>query len=229
MEHFGVSIHAGKRGLKLTRENYAIVDNKSSFDSKLQCLIENNAYADEAGKYYTDEWCLTYRELCLQNFDLNMQFFSSLNHEEFEEEIANFLLKNEGFVEVYDLNEWEGVSGYYLMVLDKYCQIYIGTTDDVKKRIRQHWTKSKSFDRLLFPLYAVEKSVLSIDSFRALDTTRIFAQRTINTYSKEDDLINTFNLNFVTNRIGGGKLENTLLGAIQRIATIKTKQLIIDT
>lgn len=228
MEHFGVPVRAGKYGLELTRANYAVIDNKSSFRVKLQGLVQRGAYADETGKYYTDEWCLAYKDVCLQNFDLNMQFFSSLNHDEFEQEIANFLLKNKGFVEVRDLKEWQGVGGYYLMVLDKYCQVYVGTTDDIKRRIQQHWAKSKNFDRLLFPIYAVEKSVLSIDSFRALDTTRIFAQKTKNTYSKEDNFINTFSEKFVANRIGGGKLENGMLGIIQKAATIKTKGLKTD-
>ena len=29
-----------------------------------------DAYADEEGKFYTDEWCKAYQELCLKNFDL---------------------------------------------------------------------------------------------------------------------------------------------------------------
>ena len=146
-----------------------------------------------------------------------------LDHDEFEQEIADFLQKNTDFVEVPDLKAWQGISGYYLMILDKYCQVYIGTASNIKRRIQQHWTKSKSFDRLLFPMYAVEKSVLSIDSFRALDTTRIFARKTKETYDKEDNYIHMFSSKFVTNRIGGGRLENSMLGLLRMAATIKTK------
>lgn len=226
MEHFGITVRAGKYGLKLNRENYAIINNKSSFSTKL--IRSENAYADENGKYYTDEWCLAYRELCLKNFDLNMQFFSSLNHNEFRHEIMNFLQKNKGFVEVTDLNEYQEISGYYLMILDKYCQVYVGTTNNIKRRIQQHWTNTKSFDRLFFPMYAVETSAFSIDSFRALDTTQIFAYKTQNTYSIEDDYINTFSSKFITNRIGGGKLDTSLLGILQIVNTINAKNLNID-
>lgn len=223
MKHFGVTVREGKYGLNLKRENYAIINKKNS-------LMKNDkmkdAYADEYGNFYTDEWCHAYRELCLKNFDLNMQFFSSLSHEEFEREIIDFVKKNKNFKQVQDLNEYQGTSGYYLMILDKYCQLYIGTTDDIKRRIQQHWSKTKSFDRLLFPMYAVEKSVLSIDSFRALDTTRIFAYKTQNTYSKEDYYINSFSPKFLANRLVGGKLEDFLLIENQATNLIKTKNLI---
>lgn len=120
MEHFGVTVRSGKYGLELTREKFAFINNKSSF-AKSPYLVKRDAYTDETGKYYTDEWCLKYKELCLQNFDLNMKFFSCLNHEEFEQEITNFLQNNKEFKCVYNLNEWRGIGGYYLMILDKYC------------------------------------------------------------------------------------------------------------
>ena len=50
--------------------------------------------------------------------------------------------------------------------------MYIGISNDIKKRILTHWGSKKDFDRLLFG--KKENSVLSIDSFGALDTTRIF-------------------------------------------------------
>ena len=139
MEPFGVTVRSGKYGLELTREKYAFINNKSSFN-KSPYLVIRDAYTDETGKYYTDEWCLEYKEKCLQNFDLNMKFFSCLNHDEFEHEITNFLQDNKEFKCVHDLKEWKGIRGYYLMILDKYCQIYVGTTDDIKSRIQQHWS-----------------------------------------------------------------------------------------
>lgn len=189
MKHFGCTVLSSKYGLELNRDNYAVINNKNSL-SKFPSL--KNAYADEKGTTYTDEWCKEYQQLILQNYDLNMRFFTSLNHDEFQGEIASFLKKNKNFVEVSNLNEYNGVSGYYIMVLDKYCQLYVGTTDNIKKRIQQHWIKTKSFDRLLFPMYAVNKSVLSIDSFRALDTTRIYAYPTKNTYENENRYIDDF-------------------------------------
>jgi hypothetical protein len=50
----------------------------------------------------------------------------------------------------------------------------------------------------------VEESVMSIDSFRALDTTRIFAFRTINADALETRLVSTFPPDYLLNRIGGG-------------------------
>src|SRR5690606_10535142 len=184
--HIGVKVLAGKRGLKLTREKYAVVSNKSSFRVRLS----GDIYADEEGKIYTDEWCKTQLKECLENYDLNMKYFSLLDHNEFCMVIGNFLEQNEYFTEVYDLNLFDGKSGYYMMVLDEYSQVYIGTTNNIKKRIRQHWTNSKSFDRLLFPMGAVDSSILSIDSFRALDTTRIYAYETTETFISEDNYIN---------------------------------------
>jgi hypothetical protein len=47
---------------------------------------------------------------------------------------------------------------------------------------------------------------MSIDAFRALDTTRIFASRTINYDALETRLVNTFPPDYLLNRIGGGAI-----------------------
>ncbi|QGQ44898.1 GIY-YIG nuclease family protein [Metabacillus sediminilitoris] len=211
--HFGLKVLEGKRGLKLTREKYAIVNNRSSF----RVRFSRDIYADEAdeeGKIYMEQWCEKQLKDCLENFDLIIEYFSLLNHSEFCTEIEEFLKQNSQFTEVYDLNLYDGKAGYYVMVLDEYSQVYIGTTDDIKRRIRQHWSSSKSFDRLLFPMGNVDSSILSIDSFRALDTTRIYAYETNKTFSSEDNFINQFSAKFVCNRMAGGKITGGLLQAI---------------
>lgn len=207
--HFAVKVLEGKRGLKLTRENYAVVCNKNSL-----VRFSLDIYADEEGRIYSQEWCEKQLEDSLKNYDLNMKYFSLLNHDEFNEEIAKFLNKNTRFIEVSDLNLYDGKPGYYLMVLDKFCQVYIGTANDIKRRIRQHWSKSLPFDRLLFPMGNVESSILSIDSFRAFDTTRIFAYTTNEVFSSEEKFINQFSSKFVCNRLAGGKVTGGLLQAI---------------
>jgi hypothetical protein len=53
--HLGVNIREGKYGLRLTRENYAIVNQKSSFGG---------------GRLYTSERCEKNLKNCLENFDL---------------------------------------------------------------------------------------------------------------------------------------------------------------
>ncbi|MEM5592803.1 hypothetical protein AAHH67_15540 [Niallia circulans] len=216
--HFGLKVIEGKRGLKLTRDKYAIVSNKNSFGVR----FSRDIYADEAAKVYKDEWCETQLRDCLENYDLNMKYFSSLDHNEFNKEVEEFLKNNKDFTEVVDLNLYEGISGYYLMILDEYSQLYVGTSYNIKNRIRQHWNKSKQFDRLLFPMGNVDSSKLSIDSFRALDTTRIYVHITEDTYSKEDDYINQFSSEFIANRMSGGKIEG---GLIQAISMMKTRDL----
>ncbi|MBU3198321.1 hypothetical protein LL037_21510 [Clostridium estertheticum] len=207
--HFGVKVIDRNRGLKLTREKYAVVSNKNSLSK-----FSQDIYADEEGKIYSDEWCAKQFWDCLKNYDLNMEYFSLLNNDEFNIEINKFIESNKCFVEVFDLNSYDQKPGYYLMILDEYCQVYIGTTDDIKKRVRQHWSNSKRFDRLLFPMGAVNSSIIAFDSFRSLDTTRIFAYTTKITFNEEDKFINEFSAKFVCNRIAGGKITHGLLQAI---------------
>lgn len=222
MEHFGVTVKPSKYGFELNRENYAIINPKNSLH-KFSSM--KNDYADEEGKYYTEEWCIAHRENCLKNYDISMEFFKSLNHDEFDKEINKFIKKYKKFKEVHNLEDYNNVSGYYLMVLDKYCQMYIGTSTNIKKRIQSHWSKIKSFDRLLFPMGAVETSIISIDSFRALDTTRIYAFHTTKLYDNENQYINFFSPKFLCNRIGGGRIEPGLLGFLQVYLTKKSKNL----
>lgn len=205
--HFSVNLHNSKYGLKISRDKYAIIDNRSS-------LIH--------GKIYPDRWCKEHLKRCLTNYDLNMEYFSLLDKNEFDHELDKFIIKNH-FTEVFDLNKYKNIAGYYVLVLDKYCQIYIGTTSDIKRRIMTHWSNRKSFDRLIFG--NVNNSFLSIDSFRALDTTRIFVYKENKTFINEDGYINDFPLKFMLNRTGGGKLEDGLTGAIIERKTRDLKRL----
>ena len=215
--HFAVKVLEGKRGLKLTRENYAVVSNKNSL-----VRFSVDIYADEEGRIYSDEWCEKQLKDSLKNYDLNMEYFSLLNHNEFNIELDEFLKSNNQFIEVFDLNLYDGKSGYYIMVLDEYCQVYIGTSVDIKRRIRKHWSNSITFDRLLFPMGNVDSSLLSIDSFRAFDTTRIFAYAINETFNSEDKFINQFSPKFVCNRLAGGKITG---GLFQVITMMKKRNL----
>ena len=218
MEHFGVRVMKRKYELKLVREEYAIISNKNSFGVK----FSQDIYTDDTGKFYKDEWCQKHYKECMENYDLNMEYFKRLDKEEFNRHVNRFLKGHKNFKEVTDLKLYDGESGYYIMVLDEYKQLYVGTTDNIKRRIQQHWSKRKPFDRLLLPMGAVNTSIMSIDSFRALDTTRIYASITNSTYKNEDRYINWFKPEFVCNRIFGGILED---GLIQAISTLKNRQL----
>jgi hypothetical protein len=88
------------------------------------------------------------------------------------------------------------------MVLDEYNQVYFGKANNIRTRIPQHWTKTLPFDRTLYPLYN-KNSIMSIDSFRALDTTRIYVWKRNLQDGLEDKLIKDFPMAFRCNRIGG--------------------------
>ena len=219
MEHFGVKLVNRGKSFKLVRDEFAEINTKPSL-SILSSLVNRNAYTDESGNFYRKEWCDEYREVCLKNYDLNMKYFTMLDRVEFNRALEKFLEQYEGFEEVSDLTEYSGVEGYYIMVLDNYKQAYIGKTENVKKRIMQHWSKTKPFDRTLFPIYAYDKSCFSIDFFRALDTTRIFVWRREMSDGIEAELISSFPDMFCPNRIGGD-----ITNAIQAIASMEMRQL----
>src|SRR5690554_6245230 len=142
-----------------------------------------------------------------------MKFFNNLDNNEFNVSLSKFLDSNPNFQIVKNIKEFNDKQGYYLMILDEYKQIYLGTSDNIYKRIYQHWHKQKPFDRLIFG--GVENSILSIDSFRPLDTTRLYAWVTNNIYHLEDRLINQIPNKFMLNRTMGGILKGELLEAIK--------------
>ncbi|MFS0715379.1 hypothetical protein ABC195_16025 [Microbacterium sp. 2P01SA-2] len=200
-----------KYGLRISRETYAQINKRSStrFPRELDPALwdaVDESYEDEDHRFHTDAWCLEQRARALENYDLNMAYFASLDHAEFDQVVSRAVTSRRGMREVHDLNEWDGTSGLYVMVLDNYCQVYVGVATGaggVKDRIRRHWSSSKAFDRLLWG--GVHDSILSIDSFRALDTTRIFAAKVSDPFALEERVIRAFPSGFVLNRIIGGR------------------------
>lgn len=236
--HFGVLVVANKYGLRLTKDNYAIIDNRPSFKlgytlihtaefvrrlSEIYVIDETKQIGEiiyVTKRHYTDSWCEQHYQECIENLKLNLEFYASLDKKKFDKNVKAFLRKYTGFKEVKDLKKYEGESGYYLMVLDEYKQVYLGTSSNIKKRIQEHWRIRKPFDRLLFGL--VDESRLSIDSFRALDTTRIYAYKTWEIYDSEDKYLSFFPDEYVCNRIAGGEME---LGTLQAWGTRKKRKL----
>lgn len=136
------------------------------------------------------------------NYELNMKYFESLDRKEFEDSI-NEIVKKYHFEEVYDLKEYDHVKGVYMMVLDNYKQAYIGISKSgIKERIQSHWHSKKAPYKLIFG--NVFDSIISIDSFGPLDTTRIFAIKTNDLYVQERELVKDFNKEFLLNRTAGG-------------------------
>lgn len=218
--HFGVRVQRGSvYGLRIDRATYARINKRSSTPIPRELLSEaawarrGRDFDDEDQLVRSDEWCAWHQARALENFDLNMAYFAQLDRSEFAAAVDAVMAmrKTRWLTEVTDLNRWESRGGLYVMVLDDYCQVYVGITQGsvgVKARIRQHWSSSKQFDRLLFG--EVEDSILSIDSFRALDTTRIFAVGTTDPWSLEDAVVGAFPSKFVLNRIAGG--DSRILG-----------------
>lgn len=135
------------------------------------------------------------------NYDLNMEYFQSLDFDRFSTYLAKQCEKF-NFTECFDLNTLKDVPGLYMMVLDEYKQVYIGVAKDIRKRILSHWNGRKSLERLIFG--DICSSVLSIDSFGALDTTRIFYIQTCSMYVKEEKIVSDFDKRYLLNRTAGG-------------------------
>lgn len=204
VQHFGVNVTEKSSGLKLTRENY----------------LEKIVFKDSSSKkYYPDSKMDSEIEARLSNYDLNIRYFKSLSITDFNKKIKSFISKNKNFEEITNLNTVDGKSGYYIMVLGEYAQIYIGTSIDIKKRIRHHWNRQWYFDRMIFG--SIENSILSIDSFRAFDTTRIFVYPTPNIYNLENNFIEQFDKRYCLNRTAGGNLS----GLEEAVVNRKTRNL----
>lgn len=154
--HFGRKIRNRKTNL-ISKEVYM------PNEAEIEAFKEKYNFTNEKVKKY-----LLAVEL---NYELNMNCYNSLDEKDFnlhlKQQIKRFHLK-----ECTELNEVENISGVYVMVLDKYKQVYVGQAKNIKQRITQHWNKRFPLSRYL--LGDICSSVLAIDSFGQLDTTRIY-------------------------------------------------------
>lgn len=163
VDHFGESLRASKYSLRLTRDEYALVNKTSSIRLPREVYSDEMwaavawAYEDEDPTRLSDDFCTRHREAALENFDLNMAFFAQIPQADFDDALAEMLGKNKRLRPVTDLRSLDGEVGVYVMVLDEYRQAYIGQSWDMRKRIKKHWTGTKQFDRLLWG--GVEESV----------------------------------------------------------------------
>lgn len=188
IQHFGVWIKKSEKN-RIDRQYYA-------------------QYDDEYIELWGELKCKLHQEKSLINFDKNMQFFKQLSKDEFEKELKNLIDSTSDLIEIFDLNKCKNMCGIYIMVLDNYKQVYIGQSTDIKRRILQHWSKNMDFYRLLWG--DVNDSVLSINSFGALDTTRIFVVETNYLDCFEKIFVSKIPSYFRLNRIGGGTIKDNL-------------------
>lgn len=189
--HFGISLKSDLADLRLSRENYICTTKYGSYIFKDK-LLKNDPSAWEA-----------HRIRCLKNFDQNMEFYSSLDVSEFHS-VLEGLISQFALRPVSDLREFDGVAGIYILVLSSYSQMYIGQADNMKKRIQQHWNRKMPFDRLIF---GDDSSGLSVDSFRALDTTDIYVHPSSGVCMRdtlESEMIDIVPDKFLLNRTVGG-------------------------
>lgn len=191
-----------KKNIKIAKNFIAENKKASLFITKYYYEIPNEIFEDN--EHYTDEFVKSHYENCMKNFDLNMKFFERLDHNNFNEYLMVFIKKNK-FIETDDLNVLNNKTGVYILVLDKYNQVYIGlseSTDGIKKRILQHCSTRKEFSRLLYG--DVNTSILSIDSFGALDTTRIFYKELKwfqNIHEYKERMVREFKKDYRLNRV----------------------------
>lgn len=208
VKHFGETLRASRYSHRLKRDEYALPNKtNTTWLPREMCSEEQWAahawmYEDEDHRIYSDDFCALQREAALENFDMNKAFFRQLSGKDFLEALIGMLGKHKNLRPVTDLAAFDGVEGVYIMVLDLYKQAYIGQASDIRMRIKRHWSGTKQFDRLIFP--DKETSVLAVDSFRARDTTRIFAAKTTRGLQLEQSMVSTFPPDFLLNRVPGG-------------------------
>ena len=178
-------------------ENKALVDmadNCNCYPAWVKYDWKNNSLV------YNEEFIKRNKEAILKNLNLNLKFYTELDSEEFNKNLDKVLKlkKNNGLKKVTDLKEYIGKKGIYIMVLDKYKQIYIGQSKrDVVERIING---------------KVNESKLSIDTFGMLDTTRIYIEDIDPLYynnsekidKREEYLINSIPEQYLINKVGGG-------------------------
>jgi hypothetical protein len=64
-----------------------------------------------------------FKRIAAQNYDLNMDYYSKLNHDEYLNALDLVISKYE-LREIDDLDEVKGISGDYLLCLDDFHQFY---------------------------------------------------------------------------------------------------------
>lgn len=207
--HFGERLRASKFGHSMTREMYAY-PSRSPHSRRWREDVPAEwwesvswMYADEEHTELSDVFLLTQRDAALVNLDLSLRYFASLDPGEFELALERVLAAGGRFTPVQSLADWDGVEGVYVLVFDEYRQFYVGQSGDLRKRVKAHWSKRKSFDRVLFG--NPYDSILAVDELRALDTTRIYAMKAANPFDVERRTEAAADRRFCLNRMMGGE------------------------
>lgn len=144
------------------------------------------------------------KQVAIKNFDLNMDRFKTLSPDRVDEVIDRFVSGYKYKQPVDDMSRYYGMSGWYLLVLRKYNIVYVGYSDDLYRRVRQHISNFKSLDRLVYlrPL----SSSIPIDSFSVDDIDEVYVYR--GNKNVEKRIANNEYADVVLNRVFGGVPES---------------------
>ena len=155
-----------------------------------------------------------------------MEYYESLDINKYNK-VVRQIIKKYKLLEIKDLRECKSKKGIYILLQENFKQMYVGqSTRDLKDRIVTHWKKKPKFDKILFG--RAEKSVIGVDSFGALDTTRILVYYEDNNNKidrLEEKLVNNIPKEFVSNRIGGGIHLKSMSDLFISVSTINKRNL----
>lgn len=216
--HFGEKLRSSPYGFRVSRELYVSPSHKNHKPMPRDAIAHlwatnPEAAAISAAKYEDDEWKILTPEAwrqaarnALTNFDINMAYFTSLDESEFQVHLSEVVQSVRGMQEVLHLPDYEGVSGVYVMVIGEYKQAYIGQSTNIRTRVKSHWGASLPVSKAVFG--RVESSVMSIDGFRALDTTQLFVVKAAD--SRRDQVERAvegaFDPRYTLNRMSAGRI-----------------------
>ena len=117
--HFGVTVKLGpKYGLNISRQTYESITKRTSTfvarEEDPEHWDKQSAMFDDSDHlFYTDEWCDRHQLAALENFDINMDKYASLDKGQFDGHLNNVIVAHPGMAEVTNLNDWEGVIALY--------------------------------------------------------------------------------------------------------------------
>lgn len=177
---------------------------------------------------YNKNYLKMQKKAILKNYRLNIKFYDKLKKCDFDKSLNKLLemKENKNLKKVEDLKEFFGIKGIYVMILDKYKQIYVGQSkSDVVARIIQHWKKRIEFENLLTGSIYEEK--LKIDSFGILDTTRIYIEEVKESLldKREEELVDLIPEDYLANKVAGGLKLNSISARLEMNNKFKKRKL----
>ncbi len=171
--------------------------NLSDFDRKFyRDCIQSQKRLIQPERFY-DDVCMLYRDLIIT---MTIPVISQIDAIEFKKCLYDYLEKCSEFVPCKNLQDYNKVSGIYMLVLDKMNQVYIGQSNDMKRRITRHWSEKQEYPH-------------GIDLYGPLDTTQIFVYSLDENYLDNEEIhkITAFESDFSLNSSIGGSVPTEFL------------------